>query len=95
MLNPFINLIGEALYLYVACVIIWAIMATLVSFKILNASQPIVWKVMDVLNRLVEPALKPIRKYLPDLGGVDISPIVLILALNFVREALYTYLYNL
>jgi YggT family protein len=95
MLNPFINLIGEAIYLYNICVIIWVIMATLISFKVLNASQPIVWRVMDVLNRLVEPALKPIRSKLPDLGGVDISPIILILLLNFVREALYTYLYNL
>jgi YggT family protein len=95
MLNPFINLIGEVLYLYSLCIIIWIVMTTLVSFKILNASQPIVWKIMDVLNRLIEPALKPIRKKLPDLGGVDISPIILILLLNFVREALYTYLYNL
>jgi YggT family protein len=70
-------------------------MATLVSFKILNKSQPVVWKVMDVLNRLIEPALNPIRKVLPDLGGVDISPILLILLLNFAREALYTYFYNI
>lgn len=95
MLNPFVNLIGEILYLYSLCLIIWVIMATLVSFKILNKSQPVVWKVMDVLNRLIEPALKPIRKVLPDLGGVDISPILLILLLNFAREALYTYFYNI
>ncbi len=95
MLNPFINLFGEILHLYSLAVIIWVIMTTLVSFKILNLSQPIVWKIMDVLNRLIEPALKPIRKRLPDLGGVDISPILLILLLNFLREAMYTYLYNL
>jgi len=95
MLNPFVNLIGEILYLYSLCLIIWVIMATLVSFKILNKSQPVVWKVMDVLNRLIEPALNPIRKVLPDLGGVDISPILLILLLNFAREALYTYFYNI
>ena len=95
MLNPFVNLLGEILYLYSLCLIVWVIMATLVSFKILNKSQPVVWKVMDVLNRLIEPALKPIRKVLPDLGGVDISPILLILLLNFAREALYTYFYNI
>ena len=95
MLNPFVNLIGEVLYLYSLCVIIWVVMSMLVSFKIVNKSQPIVWKTMDVLDRLVEPALKPIRKKLPDLGGVDISPVLLILLLNFTREALYTYLYNL
>ena len=95
MLNPFINLIGEAIYLYNMCVILWVIVMALISFKILNVSQPIVWRISDVLNRLVDPALKPIRNKLPDMGGVDISPIILILLLNFVREAMYTYLYNL
>ncbi len=70
------------------------ILATLISFKIVNAYQPIVQKVMVALNRLVEPALKPIRKYMPDLGGIDISPIVLILLLQFLHSALYSYFYN-
>lgn len=95
MLNPFVNLLGEAIYLYMLVVIIWAIMATLIAFKIINAYQPVVQKIMYVLGRLVDPVLKPIQKKMPDLGGVDISPIVLLLLLNFTREALYTYLYNI
>jgi YggT family protein len=95
MLNPFVNLLGEAIHLYMLVVIIWAIMATLIAFKIINAFQPVVQKIMYVLNRLVDPVLKPIQKKMPDLGGVDISPIILLLLLNFTREALYTYLYNI
>ena len=94
MLNPFIDLIGNVLQLYIICVIVWAVMATLISFKIINAYQPLVSRVMQVLNRLVEPALKPIQKYMPDLGGIDISPIILILLLNFAQNALYTYFYS-
>ena len=95
MLNPFIDLLAEAIYLYMICVIAQAVLATLISFKVVNAYQPVVQRVMYTLNRLVDPALKPIRKFLPDLGGIDISPVILLLLLNFLRSALYTYLYNL
>lgn len=94
MLNPFVDLLGEAIYLYMICVIAWAVMATLTSFKIINAYQPVVQKIMYALNRLCEPAMRPIRKLLPDLGGIDISPIILLLLLNFARSALYTYFYS-
>ena len=95
MLNPFVDLLAEIIYLYMICVIIWAVVATLISFKVINGYQPIVQRIMYALNRLCEPAMRPIRKILPDLGGLDISPIILILLLNFTRQALYTYFYNL
>jgi len=95
MLNPFINLIGSVISIYLICVIAWAVISTLISFKIINGYQPLVQRIMMVLNRIVEPALKPIRKYMPDLGGLDISPILLILILHFFNDAMYTYLYNL
>lgn len=99
MLNPFVDLLSELIHLYMLCVIAWVVMAMLISFKIINANQPIMQKVMYALNRLVEPALRPIQRFLHklvgDLGGVDISPIILILLLNFARSSLYTYLYNL
>jgi YggT family protein len=90
-MGPFTELLGDVIYLYMLCVIAWAVMATLISFKIINAYQPIVQRVMYALDRLCEPALKQIRRFLPDLGGVDISPIILLLLLNFVRNALFTY----
>jgi YggT family protein len=95
MLNPFIDLLAELIHLYMLCVIVWTVMVTLISFKVINAYQPAVQKILHALNRLCEPALKPIQKLLPDLGGLDISPIILLLLLNFARSALYTYFYNL
>lgn len=94
MLNPFIDLLANILRLYLYVVIAWAVLATLISFKVVNAYQPIVQKIMYALDRLCEPVLKRIRKYLPDLGGIDISPIILILLLNFAIQALYTYFYG-
>jgi YggT family protein len=95
MLNPFIDLLANAIEIYMVCLIVWAVLATLISFKIVNAYQPVVQKVMYALDKICLPALRPIQKILPDLGGIDISPIVLLLLLNFAKQALYTYLYNL
>jgi YggT family protein len=95
MLNPFIELLGNLIHLYKICVIAWLIVSLLVSFKIVNAYQPIVQKLMYALSRLVEPALKPIRKFLPDLGGIDIAPVILWLLLDFANSALFRYFYNL
>ncbi len=95
MLNPFIDLIAAIIHLYLICVIAWAVIGTLISFKIINGYQPLVQKIMFALNRLIQPAIRPIQKYMPDLGSIDLSPIILILLLNFASSALYTYLYNL
>ncbi len=91
MLNPFVSLIANVLWLYMYVVIAWAILATLISFKIVNSYQPVVQRVMYTLDKLCEPVLKRIRRYMPDLGGVDISPIVLILLINFMIQALHQY----
>ncbi|MEW9838469.1 YggT family protein [Mesorhizobium sp. ZMM04-4] len=55
-----------------------------------NPRNPFVGSVGNMLFRLTEPALKPIRRLLPDLGGIDISPIVLLLGIYFVRQLLWT-----
>ncbi len=95
MLNPFIELLANFIGLYMLCIVVWTVIYTLISFNIVNAGQPLVRKIMYALDRLCEPALKPVRKYLPDLGGIDISPIIVLLLLNFLRHALFTYFYNL
>ena len=92
MLSPFVSLIINIIDLYTLCVIAWAILYTLISFKIVNAKQPVVYKIMYALDRLCEPVLSRIRKYLPDLGGIDISPIILFLLLDFLKRAIVTYL---
>jgi len=76
-------------------VLVQAVLSLLIAFKVVNGYQPIVQRITYALSRLVDPALRPIRKILPDMGGIDISPIILILLLHFVQDALFTYLYNL
>ena len=95
MLNPFIDLIASILQLYWWCIIIWTVLEMLISFKMVNAFQPAIQKIRCALNRLCEPAARPIRKYMPDLGGIDISPVILLLLINFAQNALYRYFYNL
>lgn len=90
-MGPFIHLLANIIDLYMTVVIAWAILATLISFKIINGYQPLVRRIMLALDRMCEPVLSRIRKFIPDLGGIDISPIILLLLLNFIQEALYTY----
>ncbi|MBC8038556.1 MAG: YggT family protein, partial [Rhizobiales bacterium] len=59
-----------------------------IAFNVINGSNPYVRQVGYALRRLTEPLLGPIRRILPDLGGIDISPIVLLLALYFLRRLL-------
>jgi len=91
-MNPFVLLLVQVIELYWWIVIVWAIVSTLVAFKVVNQHQPVVYKVMYALNRLCEPVMKPIRKALPDLGGVDLSPVIVLLLLNFAQNFLIRYL---
>ena len=85
-MNALANLIGTVIQLYIWALIISAILSWLVAFNVINTRNKFVFQVGDFLHRLTEPALRPIRRYLPNLGGIDISPIVLILLLVFVRR---------
>lgn len=89
MLSPFIDLLVSILQLYLICIIAWTILTTLISFKIINAYQPLVQRLSYALNKLCEPSMRPIRKYMPDLGGLDISPIVVILLIQFLQNVLH------
>ena len=93
MTNPFIWLILTALDIYMWFVIIGVIMSWLVSFRIVNTQNRFVYLVSDFLHRLTEPALRPIRRVTPNLGGIDLAPLVLILILYFVRLLLREYLF--
>lgn len=91
-MNPIIYLLTSVISLINFALIVYIIISLLISFNILNRHQPLVAKIYYALGRLLEPMLKPIRKYLPDLNGIDISPIILILFLNFLEYALVFYL---
>jgi len=81
-----INLITTVIDLYIWIILISVVLSWLVAFNVINTSNRIVYMIGDVLHRLTEPVLAPIRRILPNLGPVDISPVVLILLLYFVRN---------
>ncbi len=71
--------------------IIWIILSWLISFGVINAHQPIVYRVNDALNRLFEPMLRPIRQILPPTGAIDFSPLVLFALIKTLQFALNYY----
>ena len=75
--------------LYIWILIINAIISWLVAFNILNTSNRFVYSVLDVSYKLTSPALNFIRRYLPNLGSIDISPVILILGLMFLRNFIF------
>ena len=79
-----------ALDIYWWIIIASAIFSWLHAFNVVNPRNQFVGTIGNMLFRLTEPALRPIRRYMPDLGGIDISPIVLLLILFFVRQFIAT-----
>lgn len=88
MITILYDIIYEVLNLYKWAVILAALFSVLVSFGVLDTRNRAVWTIGDFLFRITEPALRPIRNLLPNMGGLDISPIVLIFAIWVVQEIL-------
>ena len=88
IIGPLIEIILIAIRLYVWVLIISAILSWLLAFNVINSRNRFVYTVIDFLWRITEPALRPIRRFLPNLGGIDISPVILILILMFVESVL-------
>ncbi len=80
------NLLNTVISLYIWCLFIYVILGWLIQFGVINTQNRIVYLVMDFLFRITEPALRPIRNFVPNLGGIDISPILLVLVLIFIRD---------
>jgi YggT family protein len=88
----FLNLVSTVISIYVWLLIAQAILSWLVAFGIVNRYNRVVATIGDFLWRVTEPLLRPIRRVLPDLGGIDISPVILILLLWFLRNLMFEYL---
>jgi len=80
-----LGFISYLIQLYVYVVIAAVIFSWLIAFNVINAYNPFVRTLWQALNAVTEPLLRPIRRVLPDLGGLDISPIVLLIACYFVQ----------
>ena len=88
-MNSVLILFDNIIGLYIWILIINAIISWLVAFNILNTSNRFVFSLLDVSYKLTDPPLNFIRRYLPNLGSIDISPIVLILGLMFLRNLVF------
>ena len=83
---PLIQFIVYVIQLYIWVIIASAIFSWLFAFNVVNTNNRFVLSVADFLYRVTEPALRPIRSILPNLGGIDISPVILILILVFIQN---------
>ena len=90
-MRSLVLLIYSIIDIYKWVVIAQVIVHWLIAFNVVNTYNRFVASLSDVLYRLTEPALRPIRNFLPNLGGVDISPVILILLLWFVQNLLLEY----
>jgi len=90
-LNPIVFLLYQVINIYIWLLIISVVMSWLVSFNVINTSNRFVYLVGDFLYRITEPLLAPVRRFLPFMGGLDISPVVLILLLYTLQYSLIYY----
>ena len=89
ILIPLIQTINVVIDLYIWALIISIIIGWLTHFGIINGYNQFVFTIQSLLFRITEPALAPIRRFLPEIGGLDFSPIILIILLNFIRGVLF------
>ena len=82
-------LLDSMITIYLWIIIINAILSWLVAFNILNTQNRFVFSVLDTTHKMTDPALNKIRRFIPTFGSVDISPIILILILMFLRNIIF------
>jgi YggT family protein len=79
--------------IYIWLLIAAAILSWLVAFNVVNARNQFVHMVGDFLFRITEPVLRPIRNVMPNLGGIDLSPVILILLIILIKDIIVRYIY--
>ncbi len=88
VLIPLYHVLDTLVGLYIWILIITVVLSWLLTFGVINTYNQFVASVSDFLFRITEPVLQPIRRLLPNLGGIDISPVLLIIGLFFLREVM-------
>jgi YggT family protein len=80
------TLIDTVITIYIYLLVGSAVLSWLMAFNVVNVQNKVVYTVVSLLYRVTEPVLRPIRRIVPNLGGIDLSPIILILLLYFIRD---------
>jgi YggT family protein len=92
-MRAILDVILIVLQIYVWLLIASAVLSWLVAFNVVNTRNPVVSTIGEFLYRITEPALRPIRNVMPNLGGLDISPIILILLIFLIERVIVYYIY--
>ena len=90
-MNSLLGLIIQIINLYQFLLLVYIIATWLVNFNIINTSNRFVYSIMGILYRLCEPSLNIVRRYIPNFGNIDISPIIVYLLLWFIQSLLIEY----
>ncbi len=90
-MNSLLYLVDTVIHVYIWLLIASAILSWLVAFNVVNPHNRLIGTVGEFLYRVTEPALAPIRRFMPNLGGIDLSPVIVILLLIFLRNLLFEY----
>lgn len=91
-MTSLILLVDIILNIYTWLLIAWVVMSWLISFDVINTRNRFVYAVSDFLYRITEPVLRPIRRVVPDISGIDISPVILLLLIWLIRDMMFRYL---
>ncbi len=92
-MRALLDVIVILLQLYIYLLIASAVLSWLVAFNVVNSRNQFVAMIGDFLYRVTEPVLRPIRNMLPSLGGIDVSPVVLILIIILIKDIIVRYIY--
>ncbi len=90
-MNSLLALIVQIINLYTYVLLIYIIVTWLISFNIINTSNRLVYNIIDVLYKLSEPSLRFVRKFIPNIGNIDISPVIVLIFLWFLQNLLIEY----
>lgn len=91
-MNALANLINTVISIYIWLLIAAVVLSWLIAFGVVNTGNRFVYQARGFLAQITEPALRPFRNMIPSFGGIDVSPVVLILALYFLRDLVNEYL---
>ena len=95
LLLNILSFVRLLLSLYMWVVIVYAVTSWLVAFGVVNTRNELVRNVLELLYRITEPVLRPIRNMLPNLGGIDVSPVILFLIIIFIQNVILPFIASL
>lgn len=92
-MRAILDIVLLVLQIYIWLLIASAVLSWLVAFNVVNTRNQVVATIGDFLYRITEPVLRPIRNAMPNLGGIDVSPVILILIIFFLQSVIARYIY--